>query len=182
MRSSVVGTGVTDLPFQYSSTHDMMAPPEMNRFAHPAAHVVACRSRSSTIVTSQSAWLTSSSLPIVSYAFQPSICGDSEYASTPYSEMIIGFFEVVWNRWNRPMGEKYRRVYRFTPQKSRLVMYRSAILIHAAAPHICMPTRCCLETGKFTFASAVPHISPSSLTVAHSMLMVFISFSMELSN
>ena len=61
-------------------------------------------------------------------------------------------------------------------------MYRSAILIHAAAPHICMPTRCCLETGRFTFASAVPHISPSSLTVAHSMLMVFISFSMELSN
>ena len=95
MRSSDVGTGVTALPFQYSSTHDMMAPPEMNRFAQPAAHVVACRSRSSTIVTSQSAWLTSSSVPIVSYAFQPSTCGESEYASTPYSEMIMGFFEVV---------------------------------------------------------------------------------------
>ena len=36
-------------------------------------------------------------------------------------------------------------VYRSTPQKSRFVMYRSAILIHAAAPHICMPTRCCLD-------------------------------------
>ena len=134
IRSSLVGTGVTAFPFQYSSTQDMIAPPEMNRFAHPAAHVVACRSRSSTIVASQSAWLTSSSVPIVSYAFQPSNCGASEYASTPYSEMIIGFFDTVWKRWNRPIGEKYRRVYKFTPQKSKLSMYRSAILIHAAAP------------------------------------------------
>ena len=109
-RSSVVGTGVTALPFQYSSTQDMIAPPEMNRLAQPAAHVVACRSKSSTIVMSQSAWLTSSSLPMVSYAFHPSNCGLSEYASTPYSEMIMGFLETVWKRWKSPMGEKYRRV------------------------------------------------------------------------
>ena len=80
------------------------------------------------------------------------------------------------------MGEKYRRVYRFTPQKSRFVMYRSAILIHAAAPHSCIPTRCCLLTGRLTLANAVPHIIPSSFTTEHNRLMDFISFSMELSN
>ena len=94
-RSSVVGTGVTAFPFQYSSTHAMMAPPLMKRLAQPAAHVVECRSRSSTMVMSQSACDTSSSVPMVSYAFQPSSCGDREYASTPYSEMIIGFLDTM---------------------------------------------------------------------------------------
>mmetsp|Transcript_3124 Transcript_3124/g.14097 ORF Transcript_3124/g.14097 Transcript_3124/m.14097 type:complete len:204 (+) Transcript_3124:2432-3043(+) len=80
------------------------------------------------------------------------------------------------------MGAKYLRVYRFTPQKSRCFMYRSEALIHAAAPHVSCPTRCCLVAGRLTFARAVPHRMPSSFTASHKSSIALMSFSTELPN
>ena len=98
MRSSLVGTGVTALPFQYSSTQAMMAPPDVNLTPQPDLHAVECRSISSTIVASQSACETSSSVPIVSYPLRPSSSGLRLKASTPYSVIKNGRLLTRWYR------------------------------------------------------------------------------------
>ena len=61
-------------------------------------------------------------------------------------------------------------------------MYRSEALIHAAAPHVSCPTRCCLVAGRLTFARAVPHRMPSSFTASHKSSIALMSFSTELPN
>ena len=61
-------------------------------------------------------------------------------------------------------------------------MYRSANFIQLKAPHSWRPTRCCLVFGKFTFAMAVPQSMFSDRTIPQSMLIDFISFSIESSN